>query len=90
MKSKAIQLVLISSALILSGCSRRDEDDSGDFGYQASGTSRSGYGRSHVYHGGGWYWWGSRSYGSRGTVGRTGSSVSSRGGFGGTGHAVAS
>jgi hypothetical protein len=90
MKSKTIQLVLISSALVLSGCPSAGEDDSGDFGYQASGTGRSGYSHSHVYHGGGWYWWGSGNSGSRGSVGRSGGSVSSRGGFGGTGHAVAS
>jgi len=90
MKSKAIQLVLISSALVLSGCSGVAEDESGDFGYQASGTGRSGYPRSHAYRGGGWYWWGSGSSGARGSVGRTGGSVSSRGGFGGTGHAIAS
>jgi len=84
MKSKSIHLVLISSALILSGCPRSREDDSGDFGYQASGTGRSGYPRSHVYHGG------SGSSGSPGSVSRTGGSVSSRGGFGGTGHAIAS
>jgi hypothetical protein len=89
MKSKAIHLVLISSALILSGCPAAREDDSGDFGYEASGTGRRGNQHSHVYHGVGWYLWGSGSSGSR-SVGRTGGSVSSRGGFGGTGHAVAS
>jgi hypothetical protein len=90
MKSKAIELVLISSALVLSGCPAAREDESGDFGYQSSGTGHSGYSRSHIYHGGGWYLWGSGSSGSRANAGRTGGSVSSRGGFGGTGHAVAS
>jgi hypothetical protein len=91
--TEAIRLVLISSALVLSGCSHpKDEDEEGaDFDQDGAPTT-SRQGSSHGgsgYHGGGIFigHGGGRSGGDV-SGGRSG--VVSRGGFGGAGQAAGS
>jgi hypothetical protein len=92
--TETIQLVLISSALILTGCGHSRDDDAagGDFDTQdgprttaRQGTSRGSSGShsgGHSYVSGGG--------GSRGYVSGGQSGVVSRGGFGAAGHAAGS
>ena len=86
--SKSINLVLITSALILSGCRQPTTTRPGDSARGSSGTSTSG-GHGYYHGGGGWYrgYGGGRSPAPVGGGSRSGS-VSPRGGFGGAGHAM--
>jgi hypothetical protein len=86
--SKSINLVLISSALILSGCRQPATTRPADSGRDSSGTSTSG-GHGYYYSRFGRYYPGYGGGRSPAPVGGSRSgSVSPRGGFGGAGHAI--
>jgi hypothetical protein len=88
--SKSINLVLISSALILTGCRQPATTRPADSEREAGSTSTSG-GHGVYHRSGGVYvpYYGGRSGGSPAPGGGAKSgSVSPHGGFGGAGHAM--